>query len=92
MDDAVKLARSVEACGDKLERAIAQLAHTLEGCVTVIGTRLTAIETALAHLAEIQEARLEPDQRATLKLTNLRSSVASLKTMVEQSQAFAPRK
>ncbi|MEW6272725.1 MAG: hypothetical protein AB1689_25900 [Thermodesulfobacteriota bacterium] len=92
MDDAVKLARAVDACGERLERAIAQLARTLEGCVTVLGTRLTAIENAVARLAEIQEARLEPDDRASLKLTNLRSSVASLKTMVEQSQSFAPRK
>jgi hypothetical protein len=92
MDDSAKLARSVDATGEKLERAIAQLAQTVEGCVGALGTRLAAIEATLARLAEVQEARLEPDERASLKLTNLRSSVASLKTIVEQSQAFAPRK
>ncbi|HEY8517628.1 MAG TPA: hypothetical protein VIS07_19135 [Candidatus Binatia bacterium] len=92
MEDTVKLARAVDACGERLERAIAQLAHTLEGCVTLLGTRLTAIENAVARLAEIEESRLEPEARATLKLSNLRSSVASLQTMVEQAQTFAPRK
>jgi hypothetical protein len=77
---------------DKIARAIALLAQSIEGSVAALGLRLTAIESALSRLAEIHEARLEPEQRASLKLTGLRSSVASLKTSVEHAQSFTPRR
>ncbi len=75
-----------------LHRSIALLAHTIEGCSAALALRLTAIESALNRLAEIQEARLPPEQRASLKLGGLHSSVASLKTIVEQAHRYTPRK
>lgn len=75
-----------------LHRSIALLAHTIEGCSAALALRLTAIESALNRLAEIQEARLGPEQRASLKLGGLHSSVASLKTIVEQAHQYTPRK
>jgi len=77
---------------DKVARAIGLLAQSIEGSMAALGLRLTAIESALVRLVEIHETRLEPDQRASLKLTSLRSSVASLKTSVEHAQRFTPRR
>lgn len=92
MDNADRLARSLDASGEKVVRAIAQLAQTLEGSVAALGARLAAIETAMIRLVEIEEARLDPAERASLKLSNLRSSVASLKTSVEEAHGYTPRR
>jgi len=77
---------------ERIVRAIGLLAQSIEGSVAALGLRLTAIESVLNRLAEIHEARLDPEERASLKLTGLRSSVASLKTSVEHAQSFATRK